>query len=228
MAGTRIKEERFSFIDPQTGKTILVYEPESNDENKTVEDVSKLTFYISPLCLFNVAGNLPKPIFVDNAFRYTFELKCYPQRIIDYAAEMTTRRLKGQIGGAVISSGKVSPLPIQSIEFKSSLSGVEFEPLVSDSNDSALGDLELVVVKVSQPYKEIFENIVTDPVGLKVQVGLKYNVLNTQDATLTWSVEDIQSTLAYKDLLQAGGTTFQQSKSKKLLEMQPQLQMHVS
>ena len=205
--GTRIKEDGFNFQDPITGETILVYEPESNDDNKNPERAAELIYYISPLCSFSIPQNGDEPIPVDDHFRYTFNMRCFPARVYSFIAEKITQRLSGQIGDKQIASAKISSLPLQSVTFRTTFPGVTFYPLIDNVDKAALGEMEPVVVNVEKKRNEIFQQQLNTNTGITLTVDLVYNVLDTTSAELNWSIQDVQDTKAFKDLVQ-GGSNF--------------------
>lgn len=203
---TRVRRTPFAVNDPASRKTSLIFESVDNDQYLTNQNYSRMMFYLSPLGFFEVSTADLTGVKIDSTWRYNFKMWQYRDHLFDLAAEVLTKQYWTQTNGHKFDRANVTRLGIQRITLEARNDPwITIAPLGGGTGTIPPDDDVDIFVYVPSARKTTFGNLLKSDGGVPVTVVLSYNVLEVSMETVQWSVEDLRSTQAYKDLNSGGG-----------------------
>jgi hypothetical protein len=208
-----LKETAIRYTDTFTNKEFMVFESVGNEGYEKEKQFSKMTFYVAPL--FRLIPNpdtqavyQKTPYSHRGIVQYTFFVECFPPRIEEQALKKVNKYYSKTKGEYVFTEEQVHHMRHGKVVIKAANlpAWIKIEPVVigTDTPNSTvmLDAVEEFTVEVPLDMDKDFQTRLDS--GMKFKFVVYFNVMNLSRLTLSWSVEDIRKTSAYKQINSGG------------------------
>jgi hypothetical protein len=198
----KVRVTPFTFPDEKYGMSVSVFEaiPAANDPTQK-------RLYISPLCRVIPFDDKGKPYEIvdlsEARTRVQLRVLYYYPDLLSQAAERINTQNKTTFRKEQISLLAVSMLKHEIVGFP----GIRPETVGDLGARVQLPESKVIQFDVPSADIEMVKKLAMSRGGLQIQTTLFYNALNLKKKVITWTVEDIRNTRAFREL-SSGGSNF--------------------
>lgn len=198
----KVRVTPFSSPDEKHGAAVSVFEAVASADNPTQKRL-----YLSPLCRLIPFDEKGKPYeavgLSDGRTRFQLRILYYYPDLFAQAASRINSLYKTGFRKEQISLLAVSMIKHEIVGFPGIRPGA-----VGDLGARVqLPESKVIQFDVSAADLDTVKKLAASPGGLQVNSTLYYNALNLKKKAITWTVEDIRNTRAFRDLSTGGVTS---------------------